>query len=211
MRVVVLGATGMVGTRVTVEALRRGHEVTAVARRVPEAADRHAPTWVAGDVADATALDPLLHGADATVLTVRLAPDAEAMLGTLTAGVLRAAARARTRLVVVGGAGPLRSPGRADRLVLDDDAWVAPEWRALASASAEQLRVCGHHADADWTYLSPPALIAPGTRTGRYRRGTGTLLVADDGRSHISAEDFAVAVVDELERPTGTRHLTVGY
>lgn len=62
---------------------------------------------------------------------------------------------------------------------------------------------------ADWTYVSPPALVAPAERTGRYRRGTTTLLVASDGTSSISAEDFAVAVIDELETPSGERHVTV--
>ncbi|GAB3116661.1 hypothetical protein GCM10027055_26570 [Janibacter alkaliphilus] len=63
--------------------------------------------------------------------------------------------------------------------------------------------------DAAWAYLSPPALLEPGTRTGRYRRGTTTLLTAQDGKSWISAEDLAVAVVDELEQPGADRHITV--
>lgn len=212
MRLVVIGATGMVGTRVTAEALRRGHEVTGVARRPPApACDHPGAAWVPADVSEVAGLAPVLHGADAAVLTVRPAPGAEATLGPLTAGVLAAAARAGTRLVVVGGAGPLRSPDRPGLLVLDDPTWVAPEWRALAAASTDQLRTCRRHDDVDWTYLSPSALLAPGARTGHYRRGTATLLVDGGGRSHISAEDLAVAVVDELERPTGVRHLTVGY
>ncbi|WP_416382691.1 MULTISPECIES: hypothetical protein [Nocardia] len=79
-----------------------------------------------------------------------------------------------------------------------------------ALASLTQLRVCEPH-PARWTYLSPPALLEPGERTGRYRRGTTTLLLDADGRSRISAEDLAVAVLDELENPGGDRHFTVAY
>lgn len=82
-------------------------------------------------------------------------------------------------------------------------------WRAFADASTDQLRACERHADAAWSYLSPPALLEPGRRTGNYRRGTTTLLVGPDGTSRITAEDLAVAAVDELERPGTDRHFTV--
>ena len=74
-----------------------------------------------------------------------------------------------------------------------------------------QLQACRSHAGADWVYLSPPALLEPGVRTGRYRRGTDTLLTGADGQSWISAEDLAVAVVDELESPGPDRRITVAH
>ncbi len=206
MKITVIGATGMVGSRVTAEAVRRGHAVTAVSRGKPQELPVGAE-WVAGNVARAQDLKPLVASADAVVLAIRPAPGAEATLAPLTARLLDVAAG--TPLLIVGGAGPLLSP--AGGLVVDDPAYVPRQWRAVAAASAEQLRVCAGHFNADWTYLSPPALLEPGERTGVYRRGSDTLLVAPDGRSHISAEDLAVAVLDELQVPSGERHLTVAY
>ena len=75
-------------------------------------------------------------------------------------------------------------------------------WKPTAQAHADALQVYRTEAGGlDWTYVSPAAVIEPGVRTGRYRTGEDRLLVDDQGNSHISAEDFAVAIVDELERP----------
>ncbi|MFF4053132.1 NAD(P)-dependent oxidoreductase [Streptomyces chartreusis] len=135
--------------------------------------------------------------------------DREFLVGA-TRTVLDAAARLGTRVLVVGGAGALRSPGDPDLPVADNRAYVPDEYRAVALAGTAQLRTCEAHAHADWVYLSPPAELEPGEWTGRYRRGTDTLLTASaDGRSWISAEDLAVAVVDEVENPGAERHITV--
>jgi putative NADH-flavin reductase len=90
-------------------------------------------------------------------------------------------------------------------LVLDDTRYVPAHIRPIAAASVRQLEVCRAHA-ADWVYLSPPALLEPGERTGTYRRGVDELLT---GPSAISAADLAVAVLDELENPGADRHFTV--
>ncbi|GGR87810.1 3-beta hydroxysteroid dehydrogenase [Streptomyces aureoverticillatus] len=212
MKITVIGATGMVGSRVTDEAARRGHTVTAVSRRL--AAPRSFPETVdpvAADVTDPDTLRPLLAAADAAVLTIRPAPGSEATLAPATTGVLDVAAATGTRLLVVGGAGPLRSPDRPDLLVADNPVYVPAEWRRIAAASTEQLRACERHPGAKWTFLSPPAILEPGERTGTYRSGTDTLLVGPDGRSRISAEDLAIGVLDELEAPSGRRHLTVAH
>ncbi|GIJ26623.1 hypothetical protein Vqi01_17850 [Micromonospora qiuiae] len=87
---------------------------------------------------------------------------------------------------------------------------MPPAVREIAAASIAQLDVCRAHA-ADWVYLSPPALLELGVRTGGHRRGGSTLVVAPDGTSRISAEDLAVAVLDELEQPGEERHFAVGY
>lgn len=94
--------------------------------------------------------------------------------------------------------------------MIDDEQFVPAQWRSSAVASRAQLQVCESHAAA-WTYLSPPAILEPGTRTGVYRRGTTTLLVDDAGRSRISAEDLSVALLDEVENPGDARHFTVAY
>ena len=66
-------------------------------------------------------------------------------------------------------------------------------------------------ADLDWTFLSPSALFVPGERTGTFRLGENQLLVNEQGSS-ISFEDYAIALVDELERPAHSRaRFTVDY
>jgi putative NADH-flavin reductase len=85
-------------------------------------------------------------------------------------------------------------------------------WRPIALACNAQLDACRAEQGVDWAYLSPPALLEPGERTGRYRLGAGELLVDAAGRSAISMEDFAVALLDEAERPRHRRvRFTVAY
>ncbi|AZQ36589.1 NAD-dependent epimerase/dehydratase family protein [Streptomyces cyaneochromogenes] len=207
MTIAVLGATGMVGSRVTAEAGARGHRVLALSRKPGSANPNVTP--IAVDAEDAQALREALGTADAVVVSVRTDPvDEEFLVGT-TRSVLDAAARLGIRVLVVGGAGALRSPDSQDLLVADNPAYVPSELKRIAAAGIAQLRSCQTRAEADWVYLSPPALLEPGDRTGRYRRGTDTLLTGPDGRSWISAEDLAVAVVDEIETSGAERHITV--
>ncbi|MFF5967995.1 NAD(P)-dependent oxidoreductase [Streptomyces collinus] len=213
MTIAVLGATGMVGSRVINEASARGHQVIALSRN-PTRENPGNPnvTPVAIDANDSHAVREALAGsashgaADAVVLTVRTMPVDEEFLVGATRTVLDIAARLGIRVLVIGGAGALRSPDDRNLLVADDPAYVPAEIRAVAAAGIAQLRTCQSHADADCVYLSPPALLEPGVRTGRYRRGTDTLLISADGQSWISTEDLAAAVVDELETP-GPDHL----
>ncbi|MEU4672601.1 NAD(P)H-binding protein [Amycolatopsis sp. NPDC023774] len=208
MRIAVFGGTGMAGSAVVTEALTRGHVVTAVSRR-PSAAETGRLGVRALDVARTEELEPVLAAADAAVLAIRLAPGSEHLLARLTRGFLDAAKRCGTRVLVVGGSAPLRSPADAGRLLVDDPAYVPVEWRTIAQASLDQFRVCLDHPHDAWTYLSPPAILEPGTRTGGYRRGSTTLLTDGNGDSRITAPDLAIAVLDELESPGGEHHFTV--
>ena len=204
-----LGASGMVGGAVVAEALRRGHRVEAVSRGPwPGPAHPRLREHALDVRREADRLDPVLAEADAAVLAVRFPPGRESLLAETTRGVLEAVARCGTRLLVVGGAGALRTPEDPGRLVVDDPARVPEAWRAVARASVEQLRVCRDRPELAWSYLSPPALLEPGERTGRYRRGGEVLLVAPDGASRITVPDFAIAVLDEAEKPSGERHLS---
>lgn len=206
MKIAVVGAAGMVGSRVLTEAARRGHDLVAIVRtRRPEVPGA---TVVEADVRDPHRMAALFAGTRAVVAAARPAPGEEHTVAATTTALLDAAATAGTRILVVGGAAPLRVSGG---LVLDDPRYVPPQYRAIAEASAAQLAVCRAHPAADWVYLSPPAVLEPGSRTGGYRRGTTTLLTRPDGTSRISAEDLAVAVVDELENTGADRHFTVGY
>ncbi|WP_328674790.1 NAD(P)-dependent oxidoreductase [Streptomyces sp. NBC_00328] len=217
MRIAVVGATGMVGSRVATEAGARGHQVLALSRRPGREGPNVTP--IAVGVTDSPAVREALAGsaangaangaADAAVLTVRTVPVDQEFLVGATRAVLDIAAQLGIRVLVVGGAGALRSLDGSGLPVADNPAYVPAEWNAVAAAGVAQLRTCQAHAGADWVYLSPPALLEPGERTGHYRRGTDTLLTGADGRSWISAEDLAVAVVDELETAGPERLITV--
>jgi putative NADH-flavin reductase len=209
MRIVVLGATGMVGTRVVGEASARGHDVVAVSRRSAAPGSVQTRT-VSADVRDLAQIRDILRTADVAISAVRPRPGEEATVPEATTTLLDAAVATGTGVLLVGGAGPLTSPLAPATLVIDDERFVPAGWRSSAVASLAQLQACEAHGAA-WTYLSPPAVLEPGTRTGTYRRGTTMLLVDGAGRSHISAEDLAVAVLDEVEQPGAVRHFTVAY
>lgn len=213
MRITVFGAAGGVGRCVVEEALRRGHEVLAVARReaslagLPAAAER-----VLGDASDADRVAELSAGRHLVLSATRPAAGREAELALVARALLAGVARSGARLLLVGGAGSLTVPGSNGALVLDDPRYVPPAWRAIALACRDQLEVCRAAAEADWTYLSPPASLEAGQRTGSYRSGLDELLADRSGTSRISIEDLAVALLDEAEHPAHRRRrFTVAY
>ena len=208
MRIVVLGATGMAGAAVVAEALRRGHDVTAVSRQHRSQTVGRLTSRLL-DVTDVDGVADVLKDCDAAVVALRPPSGQESDLAGLTTGVLDAASRSRTPLLIIGGAAPLSSPSDPGTLAIDDPTIVPPAWRDVAQASLDQFRACQAHRYKGWVYLSPPAIFAPGDATGSYRRGTTMLLRDARGQSRISPEDLALAVVDELEYPGGEQHITV--
>ena len=113
------------------------------------------------------------------------------------------------RLLVVGGAGGLEvAPG----VQLIDTPEFPAQWKATAEGARQALALLRQETTLDWTVLSPSAHLEPGQRTGTFRTGTDGLLVDASGNSRISLEDYAVAMIDELEKPTHSRsRFTVGY
>lgn len=208
MNITIIGATGMVGSRLVSEAISRGHSITA-ASRTPNVSHDPQVTPVQVDATRHDQLAAAFEGTAAAILAVRASPGHEDMIAPITRAVMDEAARTGTRLLVIGGAGPLRSPDDAGNLVIDDPRYVPEAWRQVAGASLSQWDACAEHHYQDWVYLSPPAILEPGSRTGAYRRGTTTLLTAADGSSRISAEDLALAALDEVEDPGKERHFTV--
>lgn len=199
MNIVVLGATGNAGREIVTEAARRGHTVTAVSRHEPTDALPAGATWQAGDATAPADVARLAAGADAVVSAI--GPSREPGGDpTAFAEVLRGVAGSvgTARLAVVGGAGSLEAaPGV--RLVDSPDFPEAYKAEALAHGDALAVLKAADPA-LDWTYLSPAPILAPGERTGRYRTGTDSPV----GES-ISFADYAIALVDELERPAHVR------
>ena len=202
MKIIVFGARGDVGSRIVKEAMERGHDVTGVVRNAAQLSSL--PFGVnaqVADVAETVRIAELMAGHDAAISAIRPPDGQEHALVPLTRSVLGAAARSRTRVLVVGGAASLKMPDDSGTTVLTDPGFLPDEVVPIARASQAQYEFCMAERGIDWAYLSPPAILTPGDRTGRYRLGTDTMLVGPDGRSAISMEDFAVALIDEVEMP----------
>jgi putative NADH-flavin reductase len=195
MRIAVYGATGMIGSRVVAEALARGHEVTAITRSggdVPAGA-----AAVRGDAGDADFAKRVAGEVDVVVSAIgpsRTGGDPREYLAQLRTLV---ETLGDARLVVVGGAGSLLVNGT--RLVdLPDFPEIYAAEALVVAEGLDYLRGLGD--GVDWTFLSPAPMIAPGERTGTYEVGTDS--PAGDS---VSAEDYAVALVDEIEEPAHRR------
>lgn len=201
-RIALIGASGEVGSRLLKELSDRGHTVTAIARHTEKIASLPNVTAVQGDVNDLDGLIALLKGHDIAISAVRFASSDPSKLIT----AVRAAGV--KRYLVVGGAASLEvAPGQR---LIDQPAFPdAYRTEALGGiAFLDQLR---QEKELDWTFLSPSAEFGPGQRTGKFRVGKDSLLVSDQG-SKISYEDYAIALVDEIERPAHSRQrFTVGY
>ncbi|MET8982762.1 NAD(P)-dependent oxidoreductase [Streptomyces sp. NPDC004539] len=216
MKILLIGATGMIGSRVAAEALSRGHEVTAATRSglADALSARPALTVLALDASVSGKVAQAAAGHDVVISAVSPPRDgsdpAAPLLATYTSLVTGLRDAGVRRLVVVGGAGSLRTASGRDRVDTPD----FPEmYKAESLAQREVLRLFRDQVtDLDWTYVSPADEIAPGERTGTFRIGGDDLLTAEDGTSFISAEDYAVALVDEAEKSTAIRRrITVAY
>jgi putative NADH-flavin reductase len=207
VRVAVIGASGWLGGAVAAEAVRRGHEVTAISRGIADAELVGGVRRIAADILDQEALTSAIAGHDAVVSSVTdRTTDDRSVIPRAARALLQALPEAGVpRLIVVGGGGSLEvEPGV--RAIDRPD--FPPEHLNEARAQAEALRILRSEGGAvDWSYLSPPPRdLAPGPRTGLYRANGGDEPVTDEqGRSRISSGDLASALVDELEEPRFSR------
>lgn len=208
MNILLIGASGMIGSRVLAEAVSRGHRVTAACRHPEKIAPGPGVNAVRLDATDANAVTDVARHVDVIISATSPrgggdpAQEAEAM-----ADAEMAAARATgRRLFVVGGAGSLNLPDGSPLAETLPDAYRG---EALAMRG---VRDALKASDLDWTFFSPAAMISPGEKTGTYRLGTTTLLSNEAGESRISAEDYADALVTELEQPAHRRsQMTIAY
>lgn len=216
MKIALLGAAGRIGSEIREEALRRGHEVTAIVRSTGRLEEKPGLAVVVADAYDAASLASAIAGHD--VFVSAFSPDpAEPLKGkparlkqahaAILDGVRASGVR---RVLLVGGQGSLwTSPGV---LVIDAPDYPA-EKRPHSVANVEIYRdLAIHHNDLDWTYVSPPGRIDAGERTGTFRTALDEFLRDENGVSFISRADFAIAIVDELENEAHIRRrFTVAY
>ncbi len=207
MKIAIIGATGLVGSKILSETLDRGHEVTAIVRN-PDRLPMHPKLRAArGDVTKPAELASLVAGHDALISAFNPGTDES---GTGARSIIDATKRSGVkRLLVVGGAGSLEiAPGK--RLVDQPD--FPAQWKDGALKTAAFLDELLGEAEPDWAFVSPAAMLAPGERTGKYRVGGDQFMTDSNGESRISLEDYAVAMLDEIERPQHHRkRFSVAY
>lgn len=203
MKIALIGATGMAGSRILEELVSRGHYVKAIARNTHKLADTERVLSVDLDLNDREALVNELKGQDVVVSAVRFQ-------GLSASNLIDAIRESKVkRYLVVGGAGSLNLPNQNVRVMESED--FPQEYKAEAEAAANFLDSLKQVDDVDWTFISPAAEFGPGKRTGEFRIGKDELLVGPEG-SKISTEDFAVALSDELEHNNHVKQrFTVGY
>lgn len=199
MNVLLLGASGRIGRRTATELLNRSHAVTGVSRSgTVEGIDHDKFVAVAGDATDPAEVARLVTGHDAVVSALGPSGDESGevlteMMNAVVTGLRRADV---DRLVWTGGAGGLKVG--PETMLVETDNFPA-ELRSIARAAIDAYEILSQADDLTWSYVAPAALIEPGERTGEYRTAKRELVTDDEGDSSISMEDFAVALVDELE------------
>lgn len=213
MKIALIGATGFVGSAILKEALDRGHEATAIVRH-PEKVQPHPKLHAEkGDVYNENEVARLVAGHDAVISAFNPGwtnPDIYDLQvkGTkaIIAGVKKAGIK---RLLFVGGAGSLEVKPGVQSVDLPE---FPKDWKQGALATREALNLLRKETNLEWSFLSPSADLSPGERTGKFRIGKDQLLTDASGTSRISTQDYAVAMLNEVEKPSHVRQrFTVGY
>jgi len=207
MKVVLYGASGNAGSRILNELKSRGHEVTAAVRNPDKLAA--GTKSVRDDLGTVDRITEIITGSDAVVSAYMPPPDDTDQLVAVTGRLVDAVRKAGSpRLMVVGGAASLEvAPG----VTLLSSGHLPAPWVPIATSHAKALDLL-KSSDVPWTYFSPAGFFEPGQRTGKFRLGNDQLITDSKGESRISFEDYAVALVDELEHPAHIRErFTIGY
>lgn len=237
MNIGIFGATGTIGQRIVAEALNRGHAVTAFVRDKSRVAPALGTvTWKIADILHAESIERVLDGLDVLVNAYGPGPSSNAagryamddvdeairrsdsLLVAARALLKALEGRPSLRLIVVGGAGSLEvQPGLQ---AADTGAGLVAGLQELGLPESYKAVVLAHRdalnayrlSNRKWTYFSPAHLTVPGERTGRFRLGSDQIITDMNGRSRISCEDYAVALLDEIELPSHVqRRFTIGY
>lgn len=213
--IILIGASGFVGSAILKEALDRGHKVTAVVRHPEKISTSHKNLMVKkGDVSLSDTVTDLFKRADVVISAYNPGwqnPDIAGETTRVYRSILNSVRKSGVkRFLVVGGAGSLFI-SHGIRLM---DAGVMPKFilpavKALADFYLNDLTA---EKRIDWVFFSPAGNLEPGSRTGKFRLGKDDLIVNEKGESKISVQDYAVAMIDELEKPAHHRErFTIGY
>lgn len=214
--VVLIGATGFVGSAVLNELLSRGHKVTAVVRNAAKLPKNNNLTAVEEDVANVDALANIAKGKDAVISAYNPGwtnPDIKRLIEENYPKIVEAVKKSGVgRLLIVGGAGTLFvKPGLR---VVDSGAIPAEIMDGVRPLGDFYLNGLTKEHELDWVFFSPAGVFdEKGERTGKFRLGKDDLIIdPTTGSSHISVQDYAVAMVDELEKTAHHKErFTIGY
>ena len=218
MRIALIGASGYVGAKILVEALRRGHHVTAIGRRSGRLPRHPHLTVVQADVLRHDDLSRLLAGHDVVISAYnprRMSTDPRIFEKHVQGhrAIISAVKKSGVkRFLAVGGAASLKTRAGVELLDSPEFPAVFDAFRPGIRGTRELYYLLKREHGLDWVFLSPSVMITPGPRTGRYRVGKDHILYDDKGNSSISLHDYAFAMLDELEHPKHHRErFTVGY
>lgn len=212
MKIALIGASGFIGSALLKESLERGHKVTALVTRPEKIDAADNLTVVKSDVQEVAQLTEMLSGHEVviTAFSGHARADTQAYYEKGIRSIIDATKQAGVRrILVVGGAGSLEvAPG----IQVLDTPDFPDEFKPTAEGARTALKLLKEEDDLDWTMLSPSAEIFPGEKTRNFRLGTDQLIIDDERNSRISTGDYAVAMLDELEKPIHVqKRFTVGY
>lgn len=202
--IALIGASGKIGSKIAAELLQRGHKVTGIARNPEKIEARSGMVTAKGDFTDPAALAKILKGHDAIISAASFIPDqAENLIESVRASGVK-------RFLMVGGAASLQVEPGGKKVI---DTIELPEaWKAPVMEGMRTLDLLRKVDDFNWTFFSPAVMIGPGERTGKFRLGKDVVVKDADGNSKISYDDYAIAMVDELERGYNLKgRFTIGY
>ncbi len=213
MKLAIIGANGKIGSRISEEALSRGHIVTGIARSPDNGVKNSKINWVKADALETNALASAILGHDAVICAFGIdwsRPETYSQFSDISNSLILAAKKSGViRVIIVGGAGSLEvAPG----VQLVDTPEFPEQWKAGASEQRKSLAIFRNEIDLAWTFFSPAIVIEPGPRTGIFRLGRDNPVFDKNGKSEISYDDYAIALIDELEKPRFIRQrFTIGY
>ena len=214
-KIALIGASGFVGLALLKESLERGHSVTAIVRHPEKITIKHPRLHIMkGDVLSKPTVKELVSGMDVVISSYNpgwknptIAEDTTNAYKSIIEGVKEAEI---SRLLIVGGAGSLFiSPEKRE---MDTDAIPESFMPAVKSLAEVLYSLQKNEHELDWVFFSPAANIAPGEKKGVYRLGKDNMIVNDKGESNISVEDYAAAMLNEVENPQHHKErFTIGY
>ena len=214
-RIALIGASGFVGSALLKESLKRGHSVTAIVRH-PEKITLNDPNLqiIQGDVLSEQSITDVIKGVDVVISAYNPGwtnPNISQETTAAYQSIISCVKKAKIpRLLIVGGAGSLYVA--PEKRVMDTGVIPESYLPAVESLANVLYDLQKNEKELDWAYFSPAGNIEPGERTGKFRLGKDQLMVDKDGKSNISVEDYAVAMLDEVDSPVHHRErFTIGY
>lgn len=203
LNIALIGASGKIGSKIAAELLSRGHSVTGISRHPENIAEAEGLITATGDITQPEQIAQVLKGHDAIISAASFIPgESEKLFAAANLSSV-------PRFLMIGGAASLLTES-GERVV--DSLELPEEWMVPIREGIRAFDLIQQQQKLDWTFFSPAVMIAPGERTGQFRLGKDHVVKDDQGDSKISYDDYAIAMVDELEQGNNLKgRFTIGY